>query len=96
MTKVTLNTNTNLLRNGSNLGVYTFYTPYDRNIEAFISGTVQNLNGVNFIEGEGGYTNFNFENTIFFVNELGELLVTSQDADKFSLDPLTGQLQITE
>jgi hypothetical protein len=96
MTKAVLNTNTELRLSGSNFGIYTFYTPYDKNIEAFISETVKSINGVDFIEGEGGYTNNGFENTIFFVNEYGELIVTSNVADRFNLDATTGQLQYTE
>ena len=96
MAKAVLNTNTELNLNGTDFGIYTFYTPYEQNIEVFISESVQNINGVSFIEGEGGYTNNGFENTVFFMNEFGELIVTSDVADRFSLEATTGQLQYTE
>lgn len=94
--KATLNTSTILNRTEGEVRVYTFYSDVERYIEAFLLDEEKNINGVSFVEGEGGYTNFNFENTSFFVNKFGELLVKSDEASKFSLDELTGQLQITE
>lgn len=95
MSKETLNTNTELRRSPGLIGIYTFYVEYDKNLMFFISNTEKTLNDVNFVEGELGYTNNNWENTSFLVNEKGELIVVSDEVDGFEINE-NGELEYTE
>ena len=93
--RVVLNTQTNLLRSGSDIGIYTFYTPYESDIDAFISNTEQNINGIPFLEGELGFTFNNWEGLEFELNEFGELIITGNEIDSFSINS-EGYLIYTE
>ena len=86
MDKVVLNTQTNILRNGDEIGIFTFYTPYERDIDAFISDSEQNINGIPFLEGELGFTYYNWEGISFELNENGELIAVGEEADQFSIN----------
>lgn len=85
MNKATLNTQTNLLKDGVNLGIFTFYNESDRDILAFISDTVKNVNNIPFKEGELGFTFFNWNNIVFELNNKGELIAIGDEANKFSI-----------
>lgn len=94
MNKITLNTNTELRRSSGIIGIYTYYVQYDNNLLFFISNAVNSLNNITFIEGELVYTNNNWSNTYFFINENGNLIVVSDEADKFSIND-RGELEYT-
>jgi len=86
MNKSVLNTQTNILKNGSNLGIFTFYQEDDQSILAFISDKVQNINDVIFKEGELGFIFNNWSGTVFNLNNRGELIVTGNGSEKFSIN----------
>jgi hypothetical protein len=95
MTKQTLRTETSILRSGSDLGIFTFYKEFEKNIRMFISQTVQNIGGVSFKEGELVYENIGWGEIDFKINNKGELIAIGGDADKFNIDD-EGYLTVTE
>jgi len=95
MAKEILNTQTIINKAGSNIGIYTFYTPRSEDILAFIADSVITKNEVNFIEGELGITKYGYDDVQFFLNESGDLVVSSLDPDRFDINS-DGQLTITE
>lgn len=64
-------------------------------ILAFISESVQSVETVGFIEGEGGITKDSSSLMNFYLDSNGNLIASGPDAAKFSVDSLTGQLQFT-
>lgn len=94
MTKAILKTNTDLRRSPGNIGIYTYYVSYDKNIVFFISEIDKTVNTISFKQGELGYTNNDWDNTYFILNENGELIVVSDEADKFSIN-INGELEYT-
>ena len=66
-------------------------------IVAFISEVVggETVDGVNFIEGEGGITSTTGSSGIYTLDSNGNLIITSGDASQYSVDTLTGQLVYT-
>lgn len=91
-----LNTSTDLILTGPDIGIYTYYTPRLEDISAFITNSVTTQNGVSFLENELGYTKRGYADVSFFINEYGELVVLADNPDKFAIDATTGQLTITE
>lgn len=87
MNKAVLNTQTNILKDGVNLGIFTFYNESDRNILAFISDAVKNVNNIPFKEGELGFTFDNWGGITFQLTSKGELIVIGDEANKFSIYP---------
>lgn len=94
MTKAILKTNTDLRRSPGIIGIYTYYVSYDKNIVFFISEIDKTVNTISFKQGELGYTNNDWDNTYFILNENGELIVVSDEADKFSIN-INGELEYT-
>ena len=64
-------------------------------ISAFISGTVQTVETVGFIEGEGGIKQDPSSLMSFYLDSNGNLIASGPDAANFNVDSLTGQLQFT-
>ena len=94
--KQVLNTTTRVTRVGTNIDIFTFYTPREEDIIAFISSEFGDIWGVGFKENELGYKKIGYEDVRLFVNNIGELIVVSDDPDRFAIDSATGQLTITE
>lgn len=64
-------------------------------IQAFISEIVQIVEGIGFIEGEGGIKKDHDSLMNFYLDSNGNLIANGPDAANFSIDSLTGQLQFT-
>ena len=95
MSKVILNTNTELRRTPGTIGVYSYYVQHDKNLSFFISNTEKTINDIPFKQGEMGYINNDWINTYFFLNERGELVVISNDVTGFEIN-VNGELEYTE
>jgi hypothetical protein len=95
VSKVILNTNTELQRNPGLIGIYTYYVEFDKNLLFFVCNNQKIVNDVFFNEGELGYTNNDWTGTYFLLNENGELIVVSDEADKFSINS-NGELEYTD
>ena len=95
MAKAILNTITKLLKSGSTLGIYTYFSDTLQEIVAFISDSVFGQDGVDFLENELGYSKVGYDDVSFFLNEMGELIVKADDPDKFAIDS-DGYLTIDE
>jgi hypothetical protein len=84
---------------GSSISILTKYI--DPNLgdvlQAFIVETVggETVDGVNFIEGEGGITKPASSSLIASVDGSGNLILTSSDSSQYSVDSITGQLVYT-
>lgn len=89
---VTLNTNTEIRRYSGLIGIYTYYSTYDKNMLFFVANEDKNLNGVSLKQGELGYTNNGWNDAYFVVNERGEFIVISDEASKFQIN-LNGELE---
>lgn len=61
-------------------------------LSAFISSNVRTVQGINFIEGEGGIITVD-NTTDFYLDSNGNLIVDGPNAANYSLDQQTGQLQ---
>lgn len=94
MTKAILKTNTDLRRPPALIEIYTYYVQYDKNIIFLISEVDGIVNGISFKQGELYYTNNDWTDTYFILNEKGELIVVSDEADKFSIN-INGELEYT-
>jgi hypothetical protein len=91
-----LNTTTRITRIGFNIDIFTFYTQREEDILAFISEQFGDIDGVKFKENELGYSKKGYTDVTFFINNEGELIVSSNNPDRFAVDQQSGQLQITE
>ena len=94
MTKAILKTNTDLRRPPALIEIYTYYVQYYKNIIFLISEADGIVNGISFKQGELYYTNNDWTDTYFILNENGELIVVSDEADKFSIN-INGELEYT-
>lgn len=87
MNKGVLNTQTTITRVNSNIDVFTFYQQEgEKNITAFVSETVENIGSVSFVEGELIFVFDNWKGVRFELNKKGELVVISNEANKFSIN----------
>ena len=93
--KRVLTTHTDVTIQGTNIEIYTYYTPRENDIFAFITDSLKTENGVSFVENELGYTKRGYDDVSFFINENGELVVLANNPDQFAIDT-DGQLTITE
>lgn len=90
-----INTRTNVNVTGNNISIYTYYSePVEWFLEFFVPLQNTTVQSVSFVAGDLGYTRENIED-IFEINSLGELIVSSPNADKYSID-LNGDLIYTE
>lgn len=80
-----INTKTKVTLTGSNVDIYTWYQKCLGYLNFWIHGLPQNINGVNFEEGQLGYT-IEGSNDIFFLNSDGDLIVQSDNVDKYSIN----------
>lgn len=95
MAKAVLNTNTNVTIEGSSLSIFTFYVEGICNIIAFITNEVKTENGASFIENELGYSIGGCEGIYFSLNELGELIVRTNDYTTFYIDDDGSLIMVT-
>jgi hypothetical protein len=82
-------TQVNTTENEIDIHIY-YIGQVDKLISFFISDTQKNVEGISFNQGDLGYT---FQNTsdLFVKNNVGNLLVTSTESEKYSIDD-SGQL----
>lgn len=80
-----LRTITEVRRNGSEVGIYTYYTEAE-SIKAFISQEANSVNGVPFLENELGFIVRNYPDVIFALNNKGELVIQHNDDKSFSIN----------
>ena len=89
-----INTKTNLFTSNGHIGIYTFYQKCVNYINFWINGVPEKIDGVNFIEGQLGYKVDGY-NDKFFLNGKGELIVNSDDPNKYAID-MEGNLTSTK
>lgn len=90
-----INTRTNINVVGNDISIHTYYVEEeDFILEFFVPLEDTTVESVNFLAGDLGYTQVN-NNDIFEINEDGELIVSSPNADKYSIDE-NGDLIYTE
>lgn len=84
---------TELTTNGT-IEIFVFYNPDQAfQLSFFVSKLDRFYSGVSFIGGELGYDYINIQD-IFEINNPGELIVSSVDPDKYSIDS-NGDLILT-
>lgn len=93
-TKILQPIKTDVTITGNSIGIFTYYSTLKK-IFAFITDTVKNVNSVLFKENELGIVNDGYDNTDFYINSVGELIVFSDIADDFNIDA-NGELTIYE
>lgn len=90
-----ISTKTNVSIVGNNISIHTYYSEEeDFVLEFFVPLEDTTVESVNFLAGDLGYTQEN-NNDIFEINDKGELIVSSPNADKYSIDE-NGDLIYTE
>lgn len=77
------------------LTIFTYFGDKTNYLSFFFAGVEFKKNGTEFIEGELGYSQKGYKDVSFYINEQGELIVISDDVDRFAIDE-DGQLTITE
>mgnify|MGYP001026884322 CR=1 FL=1 len=82
--KKILNTATEILRNGSSLGIFTYYVGSDL-LEFFFIFIPETKDGISFVENELGYRKVGYEDVDFFINNNGDLVVESDDVERFEI-----------
>lgn len=95
MNKEILSTKTDILISGNDLGIFTYFDNSSNKLITYIANSVFTKNGVSFLEGQLGYDRDGYEDVTFFLNEKGELVVKSENPDRFEVNS-DGQLTITE
>lgn len=80
-----LNTKTAVNISGSNISIYIWYQKCLGYINFWINGASGAIDGVSFIEGQLGYKVDQVDD-LFFLNTSGELIVQSDNPDKYSVD----------
>ena len=80
---------------GNSIDIFTYYIDKLKNIYAFISNEVKTLNQVFFKENELGIVNDGYDETEFYLNNKGELIVFSDISDDFNISE-EGQLTLDE
>jgi len=90
-----ISTKTNVSIVGNNISIHTYYSEEeDFVLEFFVPLEDTTVESVKFLAGDLGYTQEN-NNDIFEINDKGELIVSSPNADKYSIDE-NGDLIYTE
>ena len=95
MDKKVLNTGTSILLSGNNVGIFTYYKGFEKNISMFISDSVNTINGVIVLEGNLIYQNNGWGNIDFKINNKGELIAIGSESSKFDINN-EGYLTVTE
>lgn len=91
-----LNTTTKVTTSNGLLSVFTQYIEnVSGSIIAFITDTVSAIEGIYFKECQLGYTKDGYQDVSFYINEMGELVVISDNPERFAIDE-DGNLTITE
>lgn len=91
----TISTKTNVSIVGNKITIHTYYSePTETFLQFFVANIDSNIQGVNFVAGELGYTYENIDD-IFELNDNGELVVSGAYADRYSID-VNGDLIYTE
>ncbi len=80
----TLNTITEIRKNGGNVGIYTYYSE-DGLLSVFVSETSDSINNVQFLEGEFGVIN-SYSDIIPMMNKKGEFIIQHNDDKSFSIN----------
>ena len=93
--KKIISTITEVSVDSGDLSIFTFFGDNTNYLSFFISESEFKKNGVEFIEGELGYSQKGYKDVSFYINEQGELIVISDDPDRFTINE-DGQLTITE
>lgn len=81
-----LNTITELRRSAGLIEIYTSYLDRGKNLLFFIASSDSILNNIVINQGDLVYTNSNWDNTYFILNENGDLIVVSDEPEKFSIN----------
>lgn len=89
-----VNTKTNVAQVGTDISIYTYYQKCLNALLMFLTGTPKVVEGLSFKEGELGYTKSGVKDE-FYLNSRGELIVTSDDVDKYAIDS-SGNLTTTK
>lgn len=93
--KVLQNTVTEVTIVSNLIDIYTYYTGRLKNIFAFITNSVRTINGVFYKENELGIINDGYDDTEFYLNSNGDLIVFSDIAEDFNISD-EGQLTLDE
>lgn len=93
--KILNNISTDITIVQNNIDIYTYYKGKFKKIIAFITNTIKSINGISFKENELGLIIENYDDTDFYINKKGELIVYSDIAEDFSIDE-SGMLTIYE
>lgn len=80
-----LNTNSELRKTSTLISLFTYYVK-EFFLRAFISETDKIENGVDFKQGEEGFTVGGYTDLSFNINSEGELIIQSNDDKNFYID----------
>ena len=94
---VILNTSTTFTKVGSDISIYTEYVDPETGsiISVFIADETGSLLSVPYVEGEGVANISGSSLDIYLDPQTGNVYIDSDDANSYSIDPQTGQLQYT-
>lgn len=86
---------TDITIRGNMIDIFTYYVDRLKDIIAFINDSPKSIDYVQFKENELGIINDGYDNTSFYLNTKGELIVFSDISEDFDINE-EGQLTLAE